>query len=313
MAYTKAVRHKVKLKIALIGSSGSGKTYSALRVARGIAGETGRIALLDTENDRGLYYADEFEYDHDTLTAPYTPERYIQKIDEAVRADYDVLIIDSISHEWSGVGGCLEMVDKLQGKNNYTKWGQITPRHNAFIEKVIQSPIHIIVTIRGKDQYVLEQDDRGKQVPKKVGLGGIQRDGIEYEYTLTFLIDRDTHIATAQKDNTHIFDSRFEMLTEDHGVLFREWADGGIVAPKELDRPETRNHAGVTDQSLQDINELLGVENGEVKKRRSMIANGFLKKVKVERLRNLSDEQAQNLIKLLIAVPNIEEPVKKAI
>ncbi len=253
MAYAKAVRHRVNLKIALIGPSGSGKTYSALRLARGIAGKKERIALLDTENDRGLYYADEFDYDHDKLSAPYTPERYIAKIDEAVREGYKVLIIDSITHEWNGVGGCLEMVDKLPGKNSYTKWAKITPRHNAFIEKVIQSPIHIIVTIRGKDQYVLEQDERGKQVPKKIGLGGIQRDGVEYEYTLTFLIDRDTNVAISQKDNTHIFDSRYEMLTEEHGEMIRKWADGEIAESADQAILKVQNnhipHVVVTDAS----------------------------------------------------------------
>lgn len=233
--FKKAKREKAKIKIALIGPSGSGKTYSALRLASGLVGEEGKIALIDTESRRSTYYADEFSFDIEELEAPYSPERYIEIIDSAEKAGYDCLIIDSATHEWSGVGGCLDIHSKMPG-NSYTNWAKVTPRHNKFIEKVLRCDMHVISTIRGKDQYVLEQDDRGKNIPKKVGMGGVQRDGIEYEYTCTFMLDIDNHIATTQKDNTHLFEGDYEVLTEQHGQKLAEWADSGIKPVKKIDK-----------------------------------------------------------------------------
>lgn len=228
--FQKAKREKVKVKIALIGPSGSGKTYSALKLATGIGG---KIALLDTEAGRSKYYATEFDFDIAELDAPFSPERYIEIIEQAEKAGYDTLIIDSITHEWNGTGGCLDIHNNMPG-NSYANWSKVTPRHNKFIEKIIHCNMNIISTVRGKDQYVLEEDDRGKNVPKKVGMGGVQRDGIEYEYTCTFMIDVQTHVATPQKDNTHLFEDRYEVLSEKHGELLKEWADSGIKPVKKV-------------------------------------------------------------------------------
>lgn len=156
------------------------------------------------------------------LTDPFTPEKYIEAIDEAVNSGFKVLIIDSISHEWNY---CVDVHDKMTG-NSWTNWGRITPRHDAFMEKILQAPIHIIATVRGKDEYVLEEKN-GKQTPKKVGLGFKQRDGVEYNYTATFNIMQDTHIAEATKDNTHIFEGRYEVLTEKDGEALYDWANAG--------------------------------------------------------------------------------------
>ena len=225
MAFQKAKKEQIFLKVLLAGASGSGKTFSALRLARGIAEQTGgKIAAIDTEAGRIRYYADEFDFDDEQLAEPYTPEKYIEAIDEAVKGGYSVLVIDSITHEWNYL---LEQIDKIPGSNSYTKWGKLTPRHNRFVEKIIQSPINIIVTVSGKDAYVLEQDKNGKQVPKKVGLGYTQRDGLEYEYTVTFNIDQTNHVATAQKDNTHLFENRYDVLTEEDGKLLYNWANSG--------------------------------------------------------------------------------------
>ena len=110
--------------------------------------------------------------------------------------------------------------------NSWTNWSKVTPRHDAFMEKILQAPIHIIATVRGKDEYVLEEKN-GKQTPKKVGLGFKQRDGVEYNYTATFNIAQDTHIAEATKDNTHIFEGRYEVLTEKDGEALYDWANTG--------------------------------------------------------------------------------------
>lgn len=223
--FTKAKKEKIYLKVLLAGASGSGKSYSALKLATGIANKVGgRIAAIDTEAGRIRYYANEFDFDDLQLEEPYTPEKYIDAINQAVDGGYSVLIIDSITHEWNYI---IDQVDKIPGSNSYTKWAKLTPRHNKFTEKIIQSPINIIATVRGKDAYVLEQDKNGKQIPKKVGLGYTQRDGLEYEYTVTFNIDQTNHVSTAQKDNTHLFENRYEMLTEKDGEALYDWANSG--------------------------------------------------------------------------------------
>lgn len=222
-SFKKAERKQVKLRIALIGPSGAGKTYSALLTAKGLGGKT---ALIDTENRRSEYYASEFDYDVLQLEPPFTPERYIEAIEAAEEAGYDNLIIDSISHEWIGKGGCLEIHTNMPG-NSYTNWAKITPRHDKFIDKMIRCNCHLIATIRGKDQYVLEEKN-GKQTPKKVGVGGQQRDGFEYECTIAFNIEQDTHVATVTKDNTHLFENVFEPLSPEAGKKLRKWAEEGL-------------------------------------------------------------------------------------
>ena len=223
MAFVKAKKEKIWTKVLLGGSSGSGKTYSALRLATGLAKKCGSgIAAIDTEAGRIRYYANEFDFSDMQLTEPFTPEKYIEAINEAVSSGFKVLIIDSISHEWNY---CVDIHDKMPG-NSVTNWSKVTPRHDAFMEKILQAPIHIIATVRGKDEYVLEEKN-GKQTPKKVGLGFKQRDGVEYNYTATFNIAQDTHIAEATKDNTHIFEGRYEVLTEKDGEALYDWANTG--------------------------------------------------------------------------------------
>ena len=223
MAFVKAKKEKIWTKVLLGGSSGSGKAYSALRLATGLAKKCGSgIAAIDTEAGRIRYYANEFDFSDVQLTEPFTPEKYIEAINEAVGSGFKVLIIDSISHEWNY---CVDIHDKMPG-NSWTNWSKVTPRHDAFMEKILQAPIHIIATVRGKDEYVLEEKN-GKQTPKKVGLGFKQRDGVEYNYTATFNIAQDTHIAEATKDNTHIFEGRYEVLTEKDGEALYDWANTG--------------------------------------------------------------------------------------
>lgn len=230
MAFQKAKREQIWAKVLLNSPSGGGKTYSALRLATGMAQKCGsRVAAIDTENGRIRYYANEFDFDDMQLEEPYSPEKYMQAIDEAVNAGYKVLVIDSTSHEWNF---CLDLVNNMPGTNSYTKWKSVTPRHNAFTEKILQSPIHIIATVRGKDEYVLE-DSNGKKIPKKVGLGYTQRDGAEFNYTVTLNLDQATHRFSATKDNTHIFEDRYDVLTEADGAAIFDWANSGEApAPK---------------------------------------------------------------------------------
>lgn len=228
VGFQKAKKEKIWLKILLGGSSGSGKSYTGLRLATGIAKKCGsRVAAVDTENGRIRYYANEFDFDDMQLEEPYTPEKYIAAIDEAVGSGFKVLLIDSSTHEWKYIN---DTHDKMPG-NSWANWGKVKPRHNAFMEKLLQSHIHTIITTRGKDDYVLE-DKNGKQVPKKVGVGMQQEKDIEYNYTVTFNLQQDTHIAEVMKDNTHLFEGRYDVLTEKDGEALYEWANSGD-APSE--------------------------------------------------------------------------------
>lgn len=138
--------------------------------------------------------------------------------------------MDSTSPEWDGKGGCLELQQKAGG--TYQAWAKVTPRHDAFINKLATSPIHLIATMRGKDQYEIEKDDRGKTSVKKLGVGAKQRDGFEYEFTCTFTVDQKTHMAEPQKDNTHIFENdNATLLTESHGQKIIKWANTSDIEP----------------------------------------------------------------------------------
>lgn len=229
----KAVREKIYVKIALMAPSGGGKTYGSLRLATGMAqeieretGKKARILMGNTESKRGYYYANEFDYDIVDIDAPHNPEKYVELIDFAVKEGYDILIIDSSSHEWEGKGGCLELQQQAGG--TYQSWAKVTPRHSRFISAIADSPIHIIATMRGKDQYEMTKDERGKTSVQKLGVGARQRDGFEYEFTCTFLIDQKTNTAETQKDNSHLFEHEGPtLLTENHGQKIIQWANSG--------------------------------------------------------------------------------------
>jgi hypothetical protein len=230
----KAVRELVFTKIALMGASGSGKTYSALRLAKGMSEELEKVLkkeiktlMINTEKSRGLYYANEFAYDIAAIDAPHEPEKYASAIADAVQLGYDILIMDSTSPEWEGAGGCLVLQQLAGGR--YQDWSKVTPRHDKFLLAIAESPIHIIATMRGKDQYEMENDGT-KVVVTKLGVGAKQREGFEYEFTTTFLIDQKDNFATAQKDNTHLFEvskrGRFK-ISEKDGIDIIKWANSG--------------------------------------------------------------------------------------
>lgn len=230
--FKKAERKKAYLKMALCGVSGSGKTYSALLLAKGLGG---RIAFIDTENGSGEMYADIADYDVAVLAPPFSPANYIKTIKEAEAAGYDILIIDSLSHAWSGQGGVLEMVDKKaatsRSNNSYTAWRDVTPEHNRLVDTILQCKMHVIVCMRSKTAYELQENERGKKVPVKVGLAPVQRDGMEYEFTIVFDIEREKHYAVASKDRTGLFDGKIEPITTETGELIRQWIEGGVDAP----------------------------------------------------------------------------------
>lgn len=233
MGFVKAQRKAVKIKLAITGPSGSGKTYSALRLAFGL-GE--RVALIDTENGSGSLYADVNrdgigEYDTLEIQAPFTVRKYADAIREAVKEGYDVVVVDSITHAWAGAGGLLEQKDALDNRggnqNRFANWGGITKQHEEFKAALLESPIHLIATMRSKTEY--QQDDNRKV--HKLGTAPIQRDGMDYEFTIVFDVDQ-SHSAVASKDRTNRFDQFTGKLTEQHGAQIRTWLAGGIeVAP----------------------------------------------------------------------------------
>lgn len=238
--FRKAQRKQAKLKIGISAPSGAGKTYSALLMAYGMCGDWSKIAVIDTENGSAELYSHLGGYSVCPLTPPYTPKKYVAAINEAVEAGFEVLIIDSLSHAWSGEGGLLDMQDKAakasRSGNSFTAWREITPEHNRLVDTILQSDIDVIVTTRAKSEYVITEDN-GKKSIKKVGLAPVFRDGLEYELTVFFDLTQE-HIATASKDRTGIFDGQNFKPTVDTGKSLAEWRRGGAgAAVKEKKEP----------------------------------------------------------------------------
>lgn len=216
-----AERKQAKIKLGLQGPSGSGKTYSALLLAYGLCHDWLKIAVIDTENHSADLYANLGRYNVLNLSKPFTPERYSEAIEACENAGMQVIIIDSISQEWEGSGGIIETHANMVG-NSFTNWNAVTPRHNAFVQKILQSPCHIIATIRCKQDYVLSEKN-GKFVPEKVGLKGVTRDGMDYEFTLVFDLDI-KHQAKASKDRTGLFMDTFPFIIKSEtGKRILDW------------------------------------------------------------------------------------------
>lgn len=229
MQIRKAERKKAKLRLGIAAPSGAGKTYSALLMAFGIGG---KIGLIDTEHGSGDLYAHLGDYDVIGIEAPYTVAKYTQAIKAFEEAGYSTIIIDSLSHAWAGDGGLLDKQGKMadRGTNSFAAWRTITPEHNALVDAMLQSPCHIIATMRAKQEYVLETNDKGKQQPKKVGMAPVQREGMEYEFTVMLDVDMH-HIASASKDRTSLFDGRFFKISQETGKELLDWLETGAEGP----------------------------------------------------------------------------------
>lgn len=226
MKLQKAKRQQVKLKIGLSGPSGYGKTYSALLLAYGMTSDWSKIAIIDTENNSASLYSHLGEFNVLTLNEPFSPERYIEAIKVCEKSGIEVLIIDSISHEWSGKGGCLEIHEQLGGR--FQDWGKVTPRHNSFLDTIIQSKIHVITTSRRKVDYSLDQDSNGRTKVMKLGTKEIQREGYEYEITVNFEFLNDKHLVTVSKDRTGLFVGKPEfIINASTGKKLLDWCNQG--------------------------------------------------------------------------------------
>lgn len=233
MAFVRVTRQKVNLKVMLTGPAGSGKSQSAIEMATGLLNKCGGtgIAYIGTEGDRDKLYAQSkskhgnytFEYDLLQLEDPFTTDKYISAINEAIEAGYKVCIIDGLSAEWKWLN---DTHDKMPG-NSFTNWGKLKPKHRELIDKILTAPIHIICCARGKDEWILE-DKNGKSVPKKVGLGSQTDKDISYEMMLSLQIEQDSHLAHADKDNTGLWpETRYSVITAKDGEALYEWCERG--------------------------------------------------------------------------------------
>lgn len=232
---THAKKEQIYVKALIGGPSGGGKSYSALRIASGIAereGEGTKIGYIGTEGVRDKLYANEFSYDLIQLPE-YSPDYYEAALDAFLEAGYKVIIVDSMTHLWNWVQEQVQLTAK--GDNTFQAWGKYKKPNKQVIEKILLAPAHIIVTGRGKDEYVMETNSKGKLSPKKVGVGVQQDKDIEYEYMVTWMLDQETHVAEVAKDNTHLFEGKLQVLTEKTGQELYDWANDGepVKSPAE--------------------------------------------------------------------------------
>lgn len=228
----KARRSATKLRLLLDGPSGSGKTYGGLTVAKGMGCRS--VIVIDTEQGSSDLYDSILPFQVIDLTPPFTPERYIEAIDAAEQAGADCIIVDSISHEWNGKGGCLELVDeiaraKFKG-NTWSAYSEITPRHRAFIDRMLRSTAHVIATARSKTETA-QVNEGGRTKVVKLGMKAETRDGVEYEFTVCLDLVHDGHFAVASKDRTGLFGGDPKQITVETGRLLADWLAGGHTTP----------------------------------------------------------------------------------
>ena len=244
------------MKLSLQGPSGSGKTIGALKLAKGLAGSLDQVAVIDTENGSSHLYAHMGDFSVFSMEAPYTPEMFMQAIDTAVHEGFKCIIIDSLSHEWFGTGGILDIHSSMVG-NSFANWSKLTPRHNALINTIVKAPVHIIATFRSKTDYVIQQVN-GKSVPEKVGLKAIAREDSEYEFTVAFELNRN-YVANVTKDRTGMFVNQPELrITEAIGAQIASWC---LLSDK---KPGAEKEAIQACTSMEQLDDFLA-DNPEVR------------------------------------------------
>jgi hypothetical protein len=219
-------RHNVKLRLGITGASGFGKTYSALQLAYGMTEDWSKIALIDTENASASLYSDLGNFNVLNLLPPYSPERYKEAISLCEASNMEVVIIDSITHEWQGAGGCLQIHEQLGGR--FQDWASVKPRHQKFIDKILQSKCHIITTTRRKTDYSLDVSSNGKSKVVKHGTKEITSEGFEYELSVNFELINENHLCKVSKDRTNLFSGKPEFIINgDVGKKLKSWCNQG--------------------------------------------------------------------------------------
>jgi len=260
-AFTKAVRSQRKLRAAIDGPSGAGKTYTMLRLAHAMkaTGLCSRIALIDTENNSASLYAGEAPdgepWEFDTLNLKqFSPDQFTSAIKTAAREGYDCVVVDSLSHAWVGSGGALDLVDQ-KGGNKFTAWKDVTPLHRGMIDAIIQSPIHVLCTMRSKTEYVLEDVD-GKKVPRRIGVAPVQREGMEYEF--------DIYVSTDWTHQLKVTKSRCSPMnaatTIKAGPTFWKPLFDWMASAAPVNTAPQRSSRDVADSLIKEIDRISGVD-----------------------------------------------------
>ena len=236
MLFTPATREKSKLRIALTGASGAGKSLSSIYLAYGVTGDWSKIAIIDTEHGRAKFYAERSDLEtgnfyHAVLNPPFSPDKYKKYVAEAAQlvGEDGVVIIDSLSHAWEGEGGVLDIKEDIAARpnvNSYTAWNEAGRIQNSLINTILSANCHTIVTMRAKTKYVLEENERGRMQPVKLGLEPIQRENTEYEFDIVFWLNRADHVAYTSKDTTFL-DKYGAVITPELGQQLRAWIDEG--------------------------------------------------------------------------------------
>ena len=230
--FKRATKATSKLRLGLVGPAGSGKTMTALRIAKGLGG---RVAVVDTERGSASLYSGERGMAFDVMElASYEVERFVEAIKDAVDGGYATLVIDSLSHAWAGKGGILEFVDNAgkrnQGGGNFGAWRDATPRHNSLVDAILGAPLHIICTLRSKVEYVVENVGGRNQV-RKVGLQPVQRDGLEYEFTVVGDVTQDHDLVITKTRAAFLKDAVVREAGEDLGRQLSDWLNTGSSGP----------------------------------------------------------------------------------
>lgn len=234
MAFKPATKMQSRLKAALVGPSGSGKTFTALSIAKGIGG---RVAVIDTERGSASKYADLFQFEVDELES-YHPQKFIDALHLAEKLGFGVVIIDSLSHAWNGKDGTLEQVDRItaasRSKNNFNAWSDAGPLQNAMVDAILRSSCHVIVTMRVKTEWVVEKDEKGRSVPRKIGLAPVQKAGLEYEFDV--IGELDDAILTVTKTRCRaVHKAIIKDPGEDLGRTLAAWLGEGAPVMAETD------------------------------------------------------------------------------
>lgn len=232
--FNKAVKEESKLRMAIAGPSGSGKTYTSLAIAAALANGA-PIAVVDTEHGSASKYADLWGFDVANMHAPFHPDKFVAALREAEAAGYAVIILDSISHAWSGTGGVLDIVDEAAKRsksgNTYMAWKEGTPVQNKLIDAIVQSGIHVIATMRSKTEYVLADTGNGKQAPRKVGMAPVQRDQFEYEFDVVLDMDIDNNAIVSKTRCPALTGRVFAKPGADVADILAGWLHGAATQP----------------------------------------------------------------------------------
>lgn len=251
--FTKAIRKAAKLKLAITGPSGSGKTTGALRLARGLVGPKGKIAVIDTENRSASLYADVTDFDVLNLEAPFEHKKFSEAIEAAAANGYDAVIVDSASHLWEAILSYKDKLDR-RGGNSYTNWAEAGGKFKEVIDCLLGANLHVISCLRSKMEHAIEKNEVGKTTIRKVGMAPIMRDGIEYEFTVVLDLDMQ-HQAVSSKDRTRMFDGKIIEITEQVGEQLAEWLSGAAPAEAPAKKPEMKKVEAVVERPADPVDE----------------------------------------------------------